>query len=191
MINISIWNPKGGVGKTTIALNIAAALTCSGKSVIYADLDPQGTASMLAEDNHLPFEVRAEIPKSGASFLILDHPPGYGELPDSPLVVFPMRPSRPDMQAGLKAMRALQHSAQVITVFNDCDFRRAVDRATYNQARKTLGFEDIRIVKNRAVYRVAMNKGRTIFDEALNSAHAIKDARMEIKRILAKPKKKD
>lgn len=191
MISISVWNPKGGVGKTTLALNLAAALVHNGKSVIYADLDPQGTASMLAEDNHLPFEVRAEIPQSGASFLILDHPPGYGELPNSPLVVFPMRPSRPDMQAGLKAMRALQNSAQVITVFNDCDFRRAVDMATYNQARKALGIEDIRVVRNRAVYRVAMNKGRTIFDEALNSAHAIKDARMEIKRILAKPKKND
>ncbi|MFB4276244.1 MULTISPECIES: ParA family protein [unclassified Nonomuraea] len=54
---IAVANQKGGVGKTTTSVNIAAALSMHGERVLVVDLDPQGNASTALATEH-----RGDVP---------------------------------------------------------------------------------------------------------------------------------
>ena len=65
---IAVVNQKGGVGKTTTAVNLAAALAMSGAGTLLVDLDPQGNAST-------GLGVRAEDRRPSTYDLLVDELP--------------------------------------------------------------------------------------------------------------------
>jgi chromosome partitioning protein len=125
MIVIAIGQCKGGVGKTTLAVNIAGEIARYGRSVTLIDVDPQGSATRWSEPQRLGFPVRKDllalrkelvwirdILKTDSDYVVLDLPSGLGPTFDTgiliaDLLIVPSGPSSLDINAaGLTIKRA-------------------------------------------------------------------------------------
>ena len=110
---ISVVNQKGGVGKTTVAINLAAMLRRNNFNLVLLDADPQGSATQWhdVEENqafeviHHPDPVRpadTEALLQRYDHIVIDAPPAIGEisrsvLSVSDLAIVPLSPSPLDI----------------------------------------------------------------------------------------------
>jgi len=113
---VSFLNQKGGVGKTTLATNVATAIAMQGRKVFFIDADPQGSALdwSAARQSKLLFPVvglpkdtlHREIAALSAPYdwVVIDGPPrvhtvAKSAIAASDIVVIPVQPSPYDVWA--------------------------------------------------------------------------------------------
>lgn len=124
---ITVFNQKGGCGKTTIAMSLAGAIGLRGYSALVVDMDPQGTASRWAsaaqEDHPFPASVISLAPMEGKmhrelknhidkyDVIFIDCPPAMNSAAPtsamlvSDLTLIPVVPSPADIWAAESAKR--------------------------------------------------------------------------------------
>jgi len=181
---VSIWNPKGGQGKSTLAINLAAAAVEMGLKPLVICQDPQGTSLLYYKGGNLPFEVVGSIPsnKPNVDMVIFDHQASDWEVPNNNLIVMPVKPARDQYATYIDAhKRAKALNKRIITVITDGQEHRASEKQIIEHLQSNGAY----VIASSGVFSRAASQYITIFDSTMNKAYKIKQRRVEVNRILA------
>lgn len=203
---ISFLNQKGGVGKTTLSVNVAGCLARQGHRVLLIDADKQGSATTwasLRED--APFQVvsmaRANMARDALKLAqdydhtIIDGPPHAEEIARSCIVAsdfvaLPIEPSGLSTWASDLTVRQVKE-AQEFKPALKCGFvvSRKIGKTVIGRDIRNMAAEaGLPILESEIEQRVAfaegMTMGQTIFEWAgdSNAAREIEHLTKEIER---------
>lgn len=189
---ISFLNQKGGVGKTTLAIHIAAALAKQGNRLLLVDADPQGSAldwsEAREETNQLTIialpkkTLHKELPSLANDFdhVIIDGPPRLYDVARSAilasdLVIIPIQPSPYDVWSAHEIIDIVEEASvfkeNLITVF--VVNRKIVNTAIGRDVFKALQYYKLPVLKSTVSQRVAFAEtaaqGKTVMDQDMES----------------------
>jgi chromosome partitioning protein len=182
---LAFVNQKGGVGKTTLATNLACAFAREGRRTHIVDADPQGTATNwhaargggegeegTVECTFAPEgEARGEVESIGpAADVVLIDTPGtlsggtVSTIKAADLVLLPVMPSAGDLWAAGDAVELLKGAPDTEARFVvSCAKVRTRLSAEVDEALNTFPFQVLGArTHNREVYKRALGAGRSV-----------------------------
>ena len=183
---ISFINQKGGVGKTTLSINVASALANAGHKVLLIDADKQGSSTAWASlREETPFQVvslaRDNMAKDAMKlaqdfdYTLIDAPPHAESISRSviiasDLVLMPIEPSGLSSWASDVTVRQIQQ-AQDYKETLKCGFvvsRKIGNSVIGREIREMVAGSGIHVlaadIENRVAYAESGTMGQTIFE---------------------------
>ncbi|MEM7588930.1 MAG: ParA family partition ATPase [Myxococcota bacterium] len=200
---VAILNQKGGCGKTTVAMQLAAALAREKLRVLVVDADPQGTAarwSASAPENDLfpadviglsiaESKVHQELKKFMGKYdwIIVDCPPAVenkssqSALLVADLAIIPVIPSPPDLWAAvgirelITSVASINEGLQSALLPNMCQTNVAISKDAL-EVMKDFGIPTLKSrLHLRTAYRQSAALGGHVFNLGSKAKPAIKE----------------
>jgi chromosome partitioning protein len=184
---IVVANPKGGVGKSTVATNLAGALARAGHAVMLGDVDrQQSTRQWLAlRPPSLPairgWDVKRDHivhPPKGTTHVVLDTPAGLHDkkldaiLKIADRVLVPLQPSLFDIQASHAFVQTLRehHAGRKVAVIGNRVREHTIAIEQLRAFLDGLGVPVLTMLRDTQLYVQLAARGATLWDVAPSRA---------------------